>query len=278
MNYGFLSTFRLTVSYLGNWLWTPIYTQADTEVRTRPFGRAAFCTHFTTAVLRDRCPKAACIIGRAGALDLFRAILARGGISSTATFLSAFCKSKGSIFFILFLFIKFVVSSEFYDKMVPEDEVGTSGTKGPQPESPFSPSPSISSRGDSWIKEAYGDGGEVSSSAPHQGKQLQGGSASDPSVQQGLFPPPQRNEAGPSTAAGPGPSGTPSSWGSFRSIPSSLTPLPSDPSVPSIPSILSPNSSDEGGQPVDQPVQPPAGANLEDLRPGKSRYFSVVGL
>jgi len=47
-----------------------------------------------------------------------------------------------------------------------EDEAGTSasGTTRPRPSSPLSPLPSISSRGDSWISEAYGDRGDTS---PH---------------------------------------------------------------------------------------------------------------
>lgn len=50
-----------------------------------------------------------------------------------------------------------------------EDEAGTSasGTTRPRPSSPLSPLPSISSRGDSWISEAYGGRGDTSSSAPH---------------------------------------------------------------------------------------------------------------
>nr|QHB79555.1 hypothetical protein [Sesuvium portulacastrum] len=50
-----------------------------------------------------------------------------------------------------------------------EDDAGTSasGTTRPRPSSPFSPLPSISSIGDSWISEAYGGRGDTSSSAPH---------------------------------------------------------------------------------------------------------------
>ncbi|GAB2301975.1 ATP synthase alpha chain mitochondrial precursor [Dionaea muscipula] len=48
-------------------------------------------------------------------------------------------------------------------QMFSDDE--GSGTERPRPSSPLSPIPSISSRGDSWIKEAYGDKGEASSSS-----------------------------------------------------------------------------------------------------------------
>ncbi|GAB2303712.1 hypothetical protein Dimus_037696 [Dionaea muscipula] len=47
-------------------------------------------------------------------------------------------------------------------QMFSDDE--GSGTERPRPSSPLSPIPSISSRGDSWIEEAYGDKGEASSS------------------------------------------------------------------------------------------------------------------
>lgn len=95
-------------------------------------------------------------------VGLFRALLSKAGTSSTLEIIcSSLLKRVGTsstLTFVLVFTVKAVIGAQVLDMMLPEDQAGTSGTKRPRPESPFSPLPSISSGG---VERAYGDGGEA---------------------------------------------------------------------------------------------------------------------
>ena len=112
-------------------------------------------------------------------VDLFHAMLGNLSFSLGARALSLFLIKMGCSGG-LALTIAFFVSCTLTDEgaafirnsMLPHSE-GTAGERLPLPAGEESPVPSISSQGSSWIETAYGDGGEASALASHQGQPSQ---------------------------------------------------------------------------------------------------------